>query len=271
VLSSSDFIYLAELVKKNAGISLEEGKEYLVISKVEPLAKSLGFESISDLVLHLKKGTDLIKQKQVIESLATHETSFFRDLEPFEVIKSTILPEIIERQRPLKELTIWCGAASSGQEPYSLCMLIRENFPELATWKIHFHATDISSAILETAKSGIFSQFAVNRGLPVRMMAKYFEKTEQGWVIKPEIRQMVTFSELNLLHPFKGLPKSDLIMLRNVLIYFDAETKKKILTKVHDLLKPSGYLFLGNAESTLNLNDAFERISFEKTRCYKKV
>lgn len=270
MLSAPDFDYIAKLVRDDAGITLDKGKEYLVQSRVEPVAKSLGFADICAFVVHLRQASDGVRRRQVVESLTTHETSFFRDQEPFEALRTKVLPEIIERQRAVKELTIWCGAASSGQEPYSLCMLIREHFPELATWRIRYLATDVSKTILAKAAAGVFNQIEVNRGLPIRFLAKYFEKTGQVWAIKPIIREMVTFSELNLLHPFKGIPPADLVMLRNVLIYFDIETKRQILGKVHQVLKPSGCLFLGTAETTLNLCDQFERITFEKTSCYRK-
>lgn len=270
MLNTPDFEFIAKLVKDEAGITLDKGKEYLVQSRVEPVAKSLGFTDICAFVLHLRQSPDGGRRRQVVESLTTHETSFFRDQEPFDALRTKVLPQLIEKQRASKELTIWCGAASSGQEPYSLCMLIRDHFPELATWRIRFHATDVSSTILAKARSGIFNQIEVNRGLPVRLLAKYFEKSGQDWAIKSEIREMVQFSELNLLHPFKGVPQADLVMLRNVLIYFDIDTKRQILSKVYDVLKPLGCLFLGTAETTLNLSDNFDRITFEKTSCYKK-
>ncbi|MCO6432492.1 MAG: protein-glutamate O-methyltransferase CheR [Deltaproteobacteria bacterium] len=269
-LSSADFEYIAKLVKDEAGITLDKGKEYLVQSRVEPVAKSLGFENITSLVSHLQREADRSRRRRVVESLTTHETSFFRDIEPFEALRTKVLPELLDLRASAKELSIWCGAASSGQEPYSLCMLLRESFPELADWRLKFHATDVSGHILEKARTASFNQIEVNRGLPIKLLAKYFEKKGQDWVLKPQVAQMVRFSEFNLLAPFSVLAPADLVMLRNVLIYFDIETKKQILRKVYDLLKPGGYLFLGTAETTLGLCDEFERITFEKTSCYKK-
>jgi chemotaxis protein methyltransferase CheR len=268
-LASADFDYIAKLVKDEAGITLETGKEYLVTSRVEPVAKSLGYPSISALVDHIKKSGDLARRRQLVESLTTHETSFFRDHEPFEALRKTILPELILKQREKRELTIWCGAASSGQESYSLCMLLREHFPEIKDWKMNFTSTDISRPILERCKTGVYNQIEVNRGLPIRFLAKYFDKQGSDWIIKPEIRNMVRFSEMNLLKPFTGLTQCDLIMLRNVLIYFDLPTKREILGRVKRILKPTGYLFLGTAETTLNVCEGFERVPFEKTSCYK--
>lgn len=270
MLNALDFEYIAKLVKEDAGITLDKGKEYLVQSRVEPVAKSLGFSDICTFVAHLKVSSDGLRRRQVVESLTTHETSFFRDQEPFEALRTRVLPELIQKQREQKELTIWCGAASSGQEPYSLCMLIRENFPELSTWRFRFIATDVSATILAKASAGVYNQIEVNRGLPIRLLAKYFEKRGQEWVIAQNIRDMVKFSELNLLHAFTAIPSADLVMLRNVLIYFDIDTKRQILAKVRNVLKPHGCLFLGTAETTLNLCDNFERVTFEKTSCYKK-
>lgn len=270
MLSTPDFEYIAQLVKNEAGITLDKGKEYLVQSRVEPVARSLGFADICAFVIHLRKADDGVRRRQVVESLTTHETSFYRDQEPFEALRTKVIPELIEKQRAQKELTIWCGAASSGQEPYSLCMLLREHFPELTSWRVRFIATDVSSSILAKAKSGVFNQIEVNRGLPIRLLAKYFEKKGQDWVIAQGIRDMVKFSELNLLHPFTGIPQADLIMLRNVLIYFDVNTKRQILAKVHSTLRPHGCLFLGTAETTVNLCESFERVTFERTSCYRK-
>ena len=268
-LDVSDFEYIAKLVKDEAGITLEKGKEYLVSSRVEPVAKSLGYADIAALVSHLRKSGDLVRRRQLVESLTTHETSFFRDQEPFEAMRTKIIPELIEKQRQKKELVIWCGAASSGQESYSFCMLLREHFPELKDWKITFTSTDISRPILERCRTGVYNQIEVNRGLPIRFLAKYFDKKGSDWVIKEDIRSMVRFSEMNLLKPFSGVLQCDLILLRNVLIYFDIHTKREILERVCKVLKPHGYIFLGTAETTLGVTESFDRIPFNRTSCYK--
>ena len=270
MLNASDFDYIAKLIKDESGITLEKGKEYLVSTRVEPLAKSLGFSDIASFIVQVRQASDLTKRRQLIEALTTHETSFYRDHEPFEVMRLKVLPEIIERQRTKKELTIWSGAASSGQEPYSVCMLLKEYFPELSGWKVNYVATDISRAILERCESGKYNQIEVNRGLPIRFLAKYFEKVGTDWIVKPEIRSMVKFKEMNLLKPFIGINACDLVLLRNVLIYFDIPTKREILDRVRKILKPEGLLFLGTAETTLNLSEDFERVAFDKTSCYRQ-
>lgn len=269
-ITAEDFDFVAKLIKTEAAITLDKGKEYLVQSRLEPVAKSLGFQNIGLLLDNFKKSRNLEICRKIVESLTTHETSFFRDNEPFEILKNTILPKLIEAQRTTRELTIWCGAASSGQEPYSLCILIRENFPELLNWKLKILASDLSNAILAKAKDGIYSQIEVNRGLPVKHLVKYFEKKGADWIVKPELRQMVEYFEQNLLHPFVRVPMVDLILLRNVLIYFDIDAKRQILSKMRALMRPSAYLMLGAAETTINIDDSFERIAFEKTSCYKK-
>lgn len=268
-IAPGDFEFISRLVKDEAAIFLEKGKEYLVASRLEPTAKSLGLHSIEALVTQLRKGLEKELVRKVVESLATHETSFFRDNEPFEILRQSVLPEILNAQRHTRELTIWCGAASSGQEPYSLCMMLREHFPELLTWKLKFIASDLSNAILEKAKAGVYSQVEVNRGLPVRFLVKYFDKVGQQWVVKEEMRKMVEFFEQNLLHPYTRVPKVDLLMLRNVLIYFDVETKREILRKIRAVMKPHSYLFLGTAETTINIDENFERVAFQKTSCYR--
>ncbi len=268
-ITAADFEFVSRLVKDEAAIFLEKGKEYLVAARLEPTAKSLGLQSIEALVTKLRKGREKDLIRKVVESLTTHETSFFRDNEPFEMLRQSVLPKIIAAQQQSRELTIWCGAASSGHEPYSLCMLLRENFPDLVNWKLRFIATDISNAILEKAKSGVYSQVEVNRGLPVRYLVKYFDKVGQQWIIKEDLRKMVEFGEQNLLHPFTRIPKVDLMMLRNVLIYFDIAAKKEILARIRGVMKQSSYLFLGTAETTINIDDAFERIAFDKTSCYR--
>lgn len=269
-IAAADFEYISQLVKAEAAISLEKGKEYLVESRLDPIAKSLDYQDISALVAQLRKDKERKLIRTIVESLTTHETSFFRDNEPFEALKNSVFPKLIEIQKNTKELTIWCGAASSGQEPYSMCILIKEHFPELLGWKLRFVASDISNAILAKAKSGVYSQVEVNRGLPVKYLVKYFEKNGQDWCVKSELKNMVEYFEQNLLHPFSKVTSVDLMMLRNVLIYFDVETKKQILGKIRQVLKPHGCIFLGTAETTINIDENFERIPFGKTSYYQK-
>jgi chemotaxis protein methyltransferase CheR len=272
-LSEFDFGFVCEIVKDEAAIVLEQGKEYLVESRLIPLAKTEGFSGLSEMLWAARSEEQPILKKKIIEALTTNETSFFRDYEPFEVMKTTLLPEVIGKRSKEKRLTIWSAATSTGQEPYSICMMLRDNFPQLTGWDIKIIGTDINRAVLHKAQQGIYSHFEINRGLPATSLIKHFDKKDKEWQIKPEIRKMVEFSELNLIKPFPPtLPRFDFIFLRNVLIYFDKETKRSILEKVRGVLKNDGYLFLGASETTLNIDDSFDRRVIGKTSCYfKKV
>ena len=190
---------------------LEKGKEYLVEARLTPLAKTQGFESIANLVTALKANalSSRVLRQAVVEALTTNETSFFRDIEPFEILKKNVLPELIEKRAAKKQLSLWCAASSTGQEPYTVAMLLREHFPQLVSWKISFQATDLSRDVLERARSGIFSQMEVNRGLPVTYLVKYFDKQGTQWRVKENIRSMITFSELNLIKPFSTLGEQE--------------------------------------------------------------
>jgi chemotaxis protein methyltransferase CheR len=270
-LTEYDFGFVCELVKHEAAIVLEHGKEYLVESRLAPLAKTEGFPGLSEMLSAIRSREQPVLKKKIIEALTTNETSFFRDIEPFEAMKKTLLPELIAKRSTDKRLTIWSAAASTGQESYSICMMLRDNFPQLTSWNIKIIGTDINRTVLDKARQGIYSQFEINRGLPATSLIKHFEKKDTEWQIKPTICSMVEFSELNLIKPFPpSLPHFDFIFLRNVLIYFDKETKRSILEKIRGVLKNDGYLFLGASETTINVDDAFDRKVIGKTSCYFK-
>ena len=268
-MTSADFDYICKMVRERSAIVLEGGKEYLVDSRLTPLARQEGFASLSDFIGHLRTKPSNDLHEKVIESMTTNETSFFRDVHPFEALKQIVLPDMIQKRQPERRLNLWCGASSSGQEPYSMAMLLRQFFPDLSSWKIHFIATDISQEMLQRCSKGCFSQLEVNRGLPATMLVKYFEKLGLAWQVKDDLRRLFEFRQMNLAAVWPSLPKMDIIFLRNVLIYFDIETKKAILAKVRQVLQPDGYLFLGGAETTMNLDGKFERLQIEKTSCYR--
>jgi len=268
-ISKSDFNYVRDLVRRHSAISLEPDKAYLIETRLAPLARQTGFDSLQALIasLRTKPGADL--RDRVIEAMFTHETSFFRDGHPFEILKSMILPSLLAK-RPLgQNLTIWCAACSSGQEPFSVAMLAREHFPDLARGRLRTIATDLSESILARAREGLYTQTEINRGLPPALLARYFDKQGSCWRLKLEIRRMVDFQRSNLAEEWPNLPSPDIIFMRNVLIYFDQETKKSILSKVRKTLKSDGYLILGSSETTLNLDPTFESISMGKTVCYQ--
>ena len=269
-LQQSDFDFVQKLVQQKAAIVLDGGKQYFVESRLTPLAQETGHGSIEKLIQDLKRqpGTSKLVER-VVEAITIHETSFFRDIHPFKCMKELVFPGLLERRAKQNSLNIWCAACSSGQEPYTVTLLLKENFPQLQSWNVRFIATDISNQILDRARQGKFSQLEVNRGLPAPLLLKHFEKQGLEWQLKPAIRSSLEFRKLNLIETWPPMPKMDVILLRNVLIYFDVETKRRILGQVRQLLHPDGYLFLGAAEMPMSIDNAFERIDFPRSGCYK--
>ena len=268
-LSPQEFNYVRRLVLEQSAIVLEEDKGYLVESRLLPLARREGFASINLLIQKMQAECVQDLHRRAVEAMTTNETSFFRDFTPFEALKNSVLPDLIARRAAERALNIWCAASSSGQEPYSLAMLIRENFPKLAGWKIHILATDLSTDVLARAAEGRYSQIEVNRGLPATLLVKYFQKCGGDWYLRDDIRNMVDYKIVNLANAWPFLPPMDIVMIRNVLIYFGVETKKEILARSRRILKSDGYLFLGAAETTFNLDDSFERVEVERATCYR--
>jgi chemotaxis protein methyltransferase CheR len=255
--SGESMSYLRELVYRRSAIVLHADKTYLIDSRLAPLAREAGLASIDELVGRIRRedaGAPLVRR--VIEAMTTNETLFFRDLHPFEALKNRILPELIRARWGKRRLRIWCAAASTGQEPYSIAMTIREHFPEIAAWDIKIIATDINAAVLERARAATYRQLEVNRGLPVAMLVKYFERQGADWAIKPVVKDMVEFKELNLLDPWSIGPQ-DIVFIRNVLIYFDLETKRLLLGRVRNLLEQDAFLVLGGAETTNNIDHQY--------------
>ena len=268
-LSSSDFQYVSNLVRAQSALVLESGKEYLVESRLAPLAKAEGLDSVEDVVRRLRREPRGEIVDLVVEAMTTNETLFFRDNHPFQSLREEVLPRVIERNAATKSLSIWCAASSSGQEPYSLCMLLRDHFPELSNWNVRIIASDISKSMLRRVKTGSYSQLEVNRGLPAKMLVKYFSKDGATWQISPELIKMLELREINLCKSWPVLPSFDIVMIRNVLIYFDNETKREIMGKIRGLLKPGGFMFLGGSETTINLDDAFARVRQGATWAYQ--
>jgi chemotaxis protein methyltransferase CheR len=269
-LSAGEFDYVRNLVYRHAGITLERGKEYLVESRLSPLARQEGFPSLHLFIAGLRSGALTSLQHRVVQAMATSETSFFRDGHPFEALKRFVLPALLTARAGERSLNLWCAAASTGQEPYTIAMLIRENFSsEVDGWNIRFIASDLSTEVLARAIQGRYSQPEVNRGLPARMLIKYFEPADGEWQIKPELRRGIEFRELNLTERWPSLPRMDVIFMRNVLIYFGAAAKKDVLDRAHMLLRPGGFLFLGSSETMLGLDDCFEAFPPDHPVCYR--
>ncbi len=269
-MSVETYAYVRDLVHRRSAIVVEAGKEYLVESRLGPVARQAGFASIDDLARKLREGERGPLLTQVIEAMTTNETSFYRDQHPFETLRTKLVPELMKARASSRSIRIWCGAASTGQEPYTIAMTLREHFPELATWSVHIVATDLNSAVLARARAGLFKPIEVNRGLPAPMLVKYFERDGADWRIKAPLRQMVTFQELNLLDPQWSVSgPQDIVFLRNVLIYFDVPTKRQILGRVRRILRPDGYLLLGGAETTVNIDDAYQSVRVGQGLCYQ--
>ncbi|MBY0489619.1 MAG: protein-glutamate O-methyltransferase CheR [Gemmatimonadaceae bacterium] len=270
-MTARTFEYVRQLVLTRSAIVLEAGKEYLVESRLLPLAKVHGFNTLDDFIDAMAANSFGTMHRQTVEAMTTNETSFFRDIHPFDALRKHILPELIAKKALTRQLNIWCAAASTGQEPYSMVMLLKEHFPELATWKVSFLATDLSNAVLAKARSGRYGQLEVNRGLPAPLLVKYFTKDGTEWIIREELRNQIDFRELNLIEAWPTMMPLDLVMIRNVLIYFDIPTKKKILTNIRQRLAPHGYLMLGGAETTMGLDDQYERVQIDKGIAYRQV
>ncbi len=265
-MKAAAFGYIQQMVKEQAGIVVEPGKEYLAESKLSGLAREQGFSTLEPLVDQLRRAPYGELHRRVVEALTTNETSFFRDQLPFDALRTTLIPSLISKgSRPL---TIWCAAASSGQEPYSVAMLMKEHFSWIETKII---ASDVSREMLQRTKLGIYTQFEVNRGLQGRLRARYMLPINAGWQVKPELRAMVETREINLATAFPALPAIDILFVRNVLIYFDTPTKVDILTRMRRVLAPEGVLLLGGGESTLGFDVGFERCTTEnKATWYRR-
>jgi len=255
-----DLDFLARFLKERSGLVLIGDKSYLIDSRLTPVAKKHGFNDIPQLLQKLRAGGGPAMEQEVVEAMTTNETFFFRDKIPFDLFTETMLPAMMEARAAEKRLRIWCAACSSGQEPYSLAMLLDQRVQQLAGWHIEILATDLSGEIIERAKSGRFNQFEVQRGLPVQMLLGYFEQKGEAWEISPRMREKVQFRTLNLLRDFTPLGTFDIVFCRNVLIYFDEPTKIDVMNRLSRMLRPDGYFVLGAAETVVGLTDAFRAV-----------
>jgi chemotaxis protein methyltransferase CheR len=259
-MKSEDFKFLSTLVKRESGLILTEDKSYLLESRLMPLARKRELGGLEELVKVAKSGSDSTLIKDITEAMTTNESFFFRDIKPFDIFKDAALPFFLDRRASQRSLKIWCAAASSGQEPYSIAMVLNEMSSKFIGWNNQIIGTDISTDILEKASNGIYSQFEVQRGLPVQFLVKYFEKVDENWQISQKLRDMIKYQEFNLLESISKLGKFDIVFCRNVLIYFDQETKGKVLDQISDILPDDGLLFLGGAETVLGLSDKFKPV-----------
>jgi chemotaxis protein methyltransferase CheR len=259
MITEQQFAQLSVLLKDETAVVLGSGKEYLVESRLTSLAREEGFASLSDLIDAVLRQASPVLNKKVLLALTTNETSFFRDLGPFELLKKVIIPELMQKRVQTRSLTMWSAACSTGQEAYSIGMVLSDAFPELKTWNVKILGSDVHSGVVERAKMGVYSSLEVNRGLPAQYLVKYFTQSGDRFEIQPQLRSMMHFFEQNLIARW-NVPQVDVLFMRNVLIYFDTPTKQAILEKAKGVLAPDGYLFLGTAESPFRIVEGFEKV-----------
>ncbi len=259
-MNIDDFNLVAKILKDRSGLVLGSDKAYLLESRLNPVARKYDLAGVDDLVAMIRAGGNEKLLVDITEAMTTNESFFFRDQKPFDQFRDLVLPYMLDHRSQAKTLRIWCAACSSGQEPYSLAMLLKEQAAGLAGWTIEILATDLSLEILSKAKEGVYSQFEVQRGLPVGLLVKYFKQDGERWQISDEIRSMVSFKPHNLLHQPQGLQQVDVVFCRNVLIYFDPETKTTTLDSISSVMAEDGFLFLGGAETVLGVSERFQLI-----------
>lgn len=267
-VSAADAELVRDIVRKRAAIALDASKTYLIESRLCELVRKRGYASIEQLVALARSGEQSV-HVEIVEALTTHETSFFRDSKPFEALRRSVLPELIAARSTTRALTVWSAACSSGQEPYSLAMLLLEQFPELATWRIRIVATDISEQVLAVARAGSYSQLDVNRGLPATLLVKYFERRGVHYRVRDSVRNLVEFRQANLLDVSTLALRPDIVLLRNVLIYFDLPARRTILDGIRSVIAHDGALFLGTAETPLNVAAGWSPTTKENSTYYK--
>jgi chemotaxis protein methyltransferase CheR len=257
-MNVNDFEFIAQLLYQRSGLVITQEKAYLLESRLNPVARKWDLDGFDALIAALRSNKDERLLVDVTEAMTTNESFFFRDNRPFDQFKEIVLPHLLEARAARKQIRIWSAACSSGQEPYTLAMILKEEAAKLAGWKVEIVATDLSTEILNKAKEGLYSQFEVQRGLPITLLMKYFTQEGEKWRIGEEVRNMVSYRPFNLLESPTALGTFDVVFCRNVLIYFDQATKGQVLSRVAQIMPPDGYLYLGGAETVLGISDSFE-------------
>jgi chemotaxis protein methyltransferase CheR len=266
-LSQAEFTYVSTMVRREASIVLAPGKEYLVEARLIPVARAVGAANVNEFLTELQRRPNPANQRRIIDALTTNETSWFRDREPFNALTDVVLPDLIKARASTRKIRIWSAASSSGQEAYSLAILMQETLPP--GWSYEIMGTDISTEMVKRAEAAEYSQVEVNRGLPASQLVQYFERAGAHWRITAPLRRNVSFRLMNLTAPLPAMQPFDVIFLRNVLIYFDVATKRTVLQNVARLLRPDGLLFLGAAETTIGIDDNYERVAAGRTSAYR--
>lgn len=271
MISADDYSFLADLLKQHSGLSLGPGKEYLIESRLPAVLSAFGHSSISTLVLSLRIAAPPQIVKSICDAMTTNETFFFRDTTPFTILQQQVLPPAIQRARATnRPLRIWCAACSTGQEPFTIAMILAQMESALQDVRVDIVATDYSSQALARARNGIYNQFEVQRGLPVQLLVKFFRPVPEGFQVIPELHRRISYQELNLLKPFPAGWQFDIIFCRNVLIYFDVATRRDVLERTAKSLYQGGSVFLGGTESTLGITDALVRVPGQASGVYRR-
>ncbi|MEQ8357344.1 MAG: protein-glutamate O-methyltransferase [Kiloniellaceae bacterium] len=257
-MNVNDFEFIAKLLYQRSGLVITQEKAYLLESRLNPVARKWDLDGFETLISNLRTKKDERLVVDVTEAMTTNESFFFRDNRPFDQFKDIVLPHMLEARAARKQIRIWSAACSSGQEPYTLAMMLKEESAKLAGWKVEIVATDLSTEILDKAKVGLYSQFEVQRGLPITYLMKYFKQEGEKWRISDEIRNMVSYRPFNLLESPAPLGTFDVVFCRNVLIYFDQSTKGEVLSRISQIMSADAFLYLGGAETVLGISDSFE-------------
>jgi chemotaxis protein methyltransferase CheR len=268
-ITQDSYAFLQDYVYRESGIVLEGDKHYLMEARLTPLLRGQGLRSIDDLCALVRATSDHPVRQQVVEAMTTNETFFFRDPAQYDALKSVVIPELMTRHCEAEQLRFWSAAASTGQEAYSLAMMLAEM--GLSDWDIQILGTDLSSQVLDRASEGRYLQIEVNRGLPASLLVKYFTRSGLDWQLSDKVRRMVRFARLDLRKSMHALGPFDLVFCRNVLIYFDLDTKKRIMNEIRGTLYTGGYLLLGGSETTLNLCPHFAPETCGKSVVYRAI
>jgi chemotaxis protein methyltransferase CheR len=257
-MNVEDFTLLAKMVKDRSGLTLTRDKAYLVESRLLPVARKWNLKTLDELAVRLRAKQEQPLIRDIVEAMTTNESFFFRDIKPFDQFRQVVLPYLLQTRAATKTIKIWSAACSSGQEPYTVAMILREERHRLNGWHVDILATDLSTEILSKAQAGLYSQFEVQRGLPIQMLVKYFKQTGDRWQIDPGLREQIRYRPFNLLDEMTGLGVFDVVFCRNVLIYLDQPTKQSVLERIAKQLTPDGFLYLGGAETVVGITDKFQ-------------
>jgi len=270
MVSKESVDFLITLLRKESGLVLDDSKIYLIEARLEPIASEAGLASIDDVCRYLRLHPTCALLQKVVDAMATNETSFFRDMIPFNIVQNILLPDLLKSNQKRRRIRIWSAACATGQEPYSLAMLLNNIEPMLAGWDVRILATDLVERVLERARAGVYTQYEIQRGLPAQYMTRYFDQIGSGWKVRPEIKRWIEFKRFNLLTNFSMLGQFDIIFCRNILIYFDSASKKKVLDRMAASLAPNGALFLGGGETPLGITDRLIRIEADRGIYYRR-